>query len=88
MHAPSKREHAKRTLPSPGAGQTVDEWMSNLFNGNNVLGAGAGGTPLVHDSGDQTPTSRYDAFGDDALSAGMSWLTGCTAIVVASQKGV
>ena len=45
-------------------------------------------TRQTEDNEDLLPTSRFDDFAGEAFSAGTEGLNGCTAIVVASHKGV
>ena len=81
---------AKRLLPAPdGSGDdAIDTWMSGIFNSGAVLGERAGALLVDWRGTESYPTSRYDAFGDTAFSAGTNGLFGCTAVVITSRSGV
>ena len=54
---------------------SIDTWMADMFASNAVLGSGAGGTSLIDNSNPaEEPTSRWDAFGNTAFSAGTNGL--------------
>ncbi|KAF2227630.1 hypothetical protein BDZ85DRAFT_246149 [Elsinoe ampelina] len=76
-----------RDLPAPASGQTIDNFIWNIFDSGHVRGAGQG-PPLVEFGPESIPTSRYDAFEDEAFSVGVTGLFGCISIVVVSRQGV